>query len=59
MIRAWYFCEAIIKQYESAIFYLENKNLDKFTHNKSIQKCIESFRIDKGKKEYLKSLKIK
>lgn len=59
MIRAWYFCEAIIKQYESAIIYIENKKLDKFTHNKSIQKCIESFRIDEDKKEYLKSLKIK
>ena len=40
-----------------AIKILENKSLDKWTHNKTIQKAIESFRITKDKKDYLKTLK--
>lgn len=57
MAIAWYFSFAIIKQYDSTIYIFENKLLDKWVHNKSIQKCIESYRIDKKTKDYLKSLK--
>ncbi len=57
MMRAWFFCEALIKRYDSAVAVLEAGRLDAFTHNKAIQKARESFRIDEAKKQYLKSLK--
>ena len=59
MMIAWYFATALAKQYNSAIKYIENKKLDKWTHNKTIQKAIESYRITKEQKEYLRSLKEK
>lgn len=59
MAIAWFYSFALIKQYEDTVKYFENKCLDKFIHNKSIQKAIESYRISKDKKDYLKSLKIK
>lgn len=58
MMIAWYFSFALIKQYESTICYIENRRLSKWVHNKTIQKAIESFRIDEGRKEYLRSLRI-
>lgn len=57
MMRAWYFATALAKQYDSAVLYLENNSLDKWTHNKTIQKAVESFRITNEKKECLKSLR--
>ena len=59
MMRAWYFATALAKQYESTIPFIENKKLDVWTHNKTIQKSIESYRITNEHKEYLRSLKIK
>ena len=59
MMIAWFFATALAKQYDDAITYLENKKLDKWVHNKTIQKAIESYRITNTQKEYLKSLKIK
>ena len=59
MMIAWFFATALAKQYDDAITYLENKKLDKWVHNKTIQKAIESYRITYTQKEYLKSLKIK
>ena len=59
MMRAWYFATALAKQYESTIPLIENKKLDIWTHNKTIQKAIESYRIANDKKEYLRGLKIK
>ena len=59
MMIAWYFATALAKQYESIIPFIENKKLDKWTHNRSIQKAVESYRITPEQKEYLKSLKIK
>ena len=59
MMRAWYFATALYKQYEETLPFLENKTLDKWTHNKTIQKAIESYRITKEQKEYLKTLKEK
>ncbi len=59
MAVAWYFSFALVKQYESAIKVFEQKRIkDKQTHNKSLQKARESFRIDQITKDYLKSLKI-
>lgn len=58
MMIAWYFATALAKQYETVIPYIEQKRLDKWTHNKTIQKAVESYRISADKKEYLKKLKI-
>lgn len=59
MAIAWYFSFALIKQYDKTIYIFENKLLDKWIHNKSIQKAIESYRVTNETKEYLRSLKIK
>jgi 3-methyladenine DNA glycosylase AlkD len=59
MMRAWYFATALAKQYDSAVRFIEEKKLDKWTHNKAIQKSVESYRITPEQKVYLKSLKIK
>ena len=58
MMIAWYFATALAKQYDSAIPYIENKKLDIWVHNKTIQKSIESYRITQEHKDYLRSLKI-
>ena len=59
MMRAWYFATALAKQYNEAVKVIERKSLDVWTHNKSIQKAVESYRVSAQKKEYLKTLKIK
>ena len=56
MMRAWYFATALAKRWEDIIPYIENGILDTWTHNKTIQKARESYRITPEKKEYLKSL---
>lgn len=58
MAVAWYFAEALLKQYDSAIKIFENNEIaDKSVHNKAIQKARESYRIDAKTKDYLKTLK--
>ena len=57
MMRAWYFATALSKQYEATIPYLEKMRLDEWTHNKTIQKAIESRRITNEQKTYLRTLK--
>lgn len=59
MMIAWYFATALAKQQKYAIKYIENKKLDDWTHNKAIQKAIESRRITEEEKSYLRSLKVK
>lgn len=59
MMIAWYFATALAKQYDIIVPFLENHMLDKWTHNKTIQKAIESFRITDEQKAYLRTLKIK
>ena len=59
MAIAWYYSFALIKQYTATIPLFEERRLDKWVHNKSLQKAIESYRIDKETKDYLRSLKIK
>lgn len=59
MMIAWYFATALAKQYDAALPYLTGKKLDVWTHNKTIQKAVESYRITAEQKEYLKSLRIK
>lgn len=57
MMVAWFFATALAKQWDDVIFVLEDNLLDEWTHNKSIQKARESFRITPEQKQYLKSLK--
>ena len=59
MMVAWYFATALAKQYDAALPFIENRRLDSWTHNKTIQKAVESYRVTPEHKEYLKSLKIK
>ncbi len=59
MMAAWYYATALAKQYEAVLPFMENQKLDVWTHNKAIQKAVESYRISSEQKEYLKSLKIK
>ena len=59
MMIAWFFATALTKQWDSTISYIEEKRLDVWTHNKTIQKAIESYRITNEQKEYLRTLKIK
>lgn len=58
MMVAWYFATALAKQYTKALPYIEEQRLDIWTHNKTIQKAVESRRITLEQKEYLKCLKI-
>jgi len=57
MMRAWYFATALAKRYKETLTYIENNRLDTWTHNKTIQKAIESLRISREQKEYLRTLK--
>ena len=59
MMIAWSFATALAKQYDSILPYIEEKRLDTWTHNKAIQKSIESYRITDDQKSYLRSLKQK
>lgn len=59
MMVAWYFATALAKQYEKTVPYIENRTLEQWTHNKAIQKSVESYRITDEQKAYLKSLKYK
>ena len=59
MMIAWYFATALAKQYASILPYLEGKKLDNWTHNKAIQKSVESNRITIEQKAYLKTLKVR
>ncbi len=57
MMIAWYFATALAKQYEAVLPFLEQRRLPKWTHNKAIQKAVESYRITDEQKAYLKTLK--
>jgi hypothetical protein len=59
MMVAWYFATALAKQYDAVLPYLEQRKLERWTHNKTIQKAVESFRITAEQKAYLRTLRIK
>lgn len=59
MMTAWFFATALAKQYDATLPYIEGMRLDKWTHNKAIQKARESYRVSDDQKAYLKTLKIK
>ena len=58
MMIAWYFATALAKQYDTILPFIENKKLSAWTHNKAIQKSIESYRITDEQKKYLRTLKV-
>ena len=59
MMRAWYFATGLAKQYESFLPYIEEYRLDKWTHNKTIQKAIESYRVADEQKAYLNTFRVR
>ena len=58
MMIAWYFATALAKQYEAAVPYIEQRRLAPWTHNKTIRKAIESYRVTEEHKAYLRTLTI-
>ena len=56
---AWFYATALAKQWDETLPYLSDRRLPVWTHNKTIQKAIESYRVPSERKEYLKTLKIK
>ena len=58
MMIAWYFATALAKQYDAVLPFLEKKTLEDWTHNKAIQKSLESYRVTPEQKVYLKTLKV-
>ena len=59
MAVAWAISICLVKFYDETLKYLEKSKIDKFTFNKSIQKAIESYRINKEQKDELKELIIR
>ena len=59
MMIAWYLATGLAKNYDSFIKAIEEHRFDAFTHNKAIQKAVESYRVSEEHKVYLKTLKIK
>lgn len=59
MMVAWYFATALAKEYAVTLPYLQAHRLDPWTHNKAIQKAVESTRVSPEHKAYLRTLKVK
>ena len=58
MMVAWFFATALAKQWDSTVPTIENRLLAPWTHNKTIQKSVESYRITEEQKRVLRSLKV-
>lgn len=58
MMAAWYFATALAKNWDQVLPFIEKRRLDPWTHNKAIQKALESFRVSDEHKEYLRKLKV-
>ncbi len=58
MMQAWYFATALAKQYEAVLPYVTEHRLDAWTHNKTIQKATESYRILPEQKEFLRKFRV-
>lgn len=59
MMIAWYFATALAKQYDAALPYITNYRLEKWIHNKTIQKAIESYRVTPEHKTELAAYRLK
>ena len=58
MMAAWYFATALAKNWDQVLPFIEERRLDPWTHNKAIQKALESFRVSDEHKEYLRTFKV-
>ena len=58
MMRAWYFATVLAKQWDAVLPWLTEPKLDRWTHNKSIQKAVESNRITAEQKTLLRTLRL-
>lgn len=59
MMCSWYFATALTKQYDCVLPYFTENRLEKWVHNKAISKACDSYRVEKEKKDYLKTLRRK
>ena len=59
MMQAWYLATALYHQWDAALPILLENRLPSWTHNKAIQKAVESRLITPRQKDYLKTLKRK
>ena len=59
MMVAWYFATALAKQPDDTLPYLTERRLDVWTHNKAIQKAVESYRIPPELKQHLREMRIR
>ncbi len=57
MMVAWYFASALAVRYDDVLPYLTERKLPRWTHNKAIQKAVESFCVPQETKTYLKTLR--
>lgn len=57
MMAAWFFATALAKQYDAVLPFLEEHRLDPWTHNKAIQKAVETRRISQERKAQLGKIK--
>ena len=57
MAVAWLIAETLVKYYGQARGFLMENSLDKKTHNMAIRKALESFRLSKDDKNYLRGMK--
>ncbi len=57
MMVAWFFATALAKQYEAALPYIREHRLPEWTHNKAIQKAVESYRVSAQHKAQLRTYK--
>jgi 3-methyladenine DNA glycosylase AlkD len=57
MMKAWFFATALAKRWDETLPYIEARRLDPWTHRKTIQKAVESYRISDEKKKYLRTLR--
>jgi len=53
MINAWLVCELFVKQHDKTLEFFKDNKLNKFTQNKAISKCRDSFRVSKDDKKLL------
>ena len=59
MMIAWYFATALAKQYDATLPYISSYKLDKWTHNKTIQKAAESYRVSPEHRQELVGYRLK
>ncbi len=58
MMQAWYFATALAKNYDEVLPFIRERKLERWTHNKAIQKAVESYRITDEQKAYLRKFKM-